>query len=132
MARRKGTKGDAYEVGYGKPPAHTRFRPGQSGNPKGRMKGSREAAKSLLELFDAIGEEVVETRIGSSVRKMSRRELSIRQFYANLAKGDARAMNMLLAIETKRGKIAPEPPPGQRGGVPRRPPRPALADPGVR
>lgn len=27
--------------GYGKPPKHTRFPPGQSGNPRGRKKGSR-------------------------------------------------------------------------------------------
>jgi hypothetical protein len=26
--------------GYGKPPLHTRFKPGQSGNPRGRPKGS--------------------------------------------------------------------------------------------
>lgn len=25
----------SYEVGYGKPPAHSRFRKGQSGNPRG-------------------------------------------------------------------------------------------------
>ena len=30
-----------YEVGRGKPPLHTRFKPGQSGNPKGRPKGVR-------------------------------------------------------------------------------------------
>ena len=28
-------------VGYGNPPVHTRFKPGQSGNPKGRRKGQR-------------------------------------------------------------------------------------------
>jgi len=28
-----------YEIGRGKPPMHTRFKPGQSGNPKGRPKG---------------------------------------------------------------------------------------------
>jgi hypothetical protein len=28
-----------FEVGYGRPPLHTRFKPGQSGNPKGRVKG---------------------------------------------------------------------------------------------
>jgi hypothetical protein len=27
-------------VGYGKPPRHSRFKPGQSGNPEGRPKGS--------------------------------------------------------------------------------------------
>ena len=30
-----------YEVGRGKPPLHTRFKPGESGNPKGRPKGVR-------------------------------------------------------------------------------------------
>lgn len=30
-----------YEVGYGKPPAAHRFQKGQSGNPKGRSKGSK-------------------------------------------------------------------------------------------
>ena len=30
-----------FSVGYGKPPAHTQFKPGQSGNPKGRRKGQR-------------------------------------------------------------------------------------------
>lgn len=27
-----------YKVGYGKPPKHTQWKPGQSGNPKGRSK----------------------------------------------------------------------------------------------
>ncbi len=30
-----------YEIGYGKPPKHTRFKKGQCGNPKGRPKGAR-------------------------------------------------------------------------------------------
>ena len=33
-------KTDEYEVGYSKPPKHSRFKPGQSGNPKGRAKGT--------------------------------------------------------------------------------------------
>ena len=33
-----------YEVGYGRPPQHTQFRPGQSGNPAGRRKGVRNLA----------------------------------------------------------------------------------------
>ena len=32
---------DGYRVGYGKPPVHSRFQPGQSGNPAGRRKGVR-------------------------------------------------------------------------------------------
>lgn len=30
-----------YDVGYAKPPVGTRFKPGQSGNPKGRPRGQR-------------------------------------------------------------------------------------------
>ena len=30
-----------YQVGYCRPPLHSRFKPGQSGNPKGRPKQSR-------------------------------------------------------------------------------------------
>ena len=32
---------NSYSVGYAKPPGAHQFKPGQSGNPKGRQKGSR-------------------------------------------------------------------------------------------
>ena len=35
------TEGSAGEVGYGKPPAEHRFKPGKSGNPRGRPKGAK-------------------------------------------------------------------------------------------
>jgi len=41
------------EVGYGKPPKHTRFKPGQSGNRKGRPRGARGRAQ----IVQAIAEE---------------------------------------------------------------------------
>jgi hypothetical protein len=36
----------AYEVGYGKPPVHTRFKKGQSGNPRGSSRKSREIERA--------------------------------------------------------------------------------------
>src|SRR5258706_9804981 len=51
-----------YKVGYGKPPAESRWKPGQSGNPKGKKKGTQsfkqiflEAANKIIVLKDANG-----------------------------------------------------------------------------
>ena len=38
MSESESPKSEAYEVGYGKPPKHSQFKPGQSGNKKGRPK----------------------------------------------------------------------------------------------
>jgi hypothetical protein len=38
-----------YPVGYGRPPKHTQFKPGQSGNPKGRREGSKNVATLIDE-----------------------------------------------------------------------------------
>ncbi|HET9530513.1 MAG TPA: DUF5681 domain-containing protein [Blastocatellia bacterium] len=40
-----------YDVGYGKPPVHTRFKKGQSGNPKGFPRGGEKLAYALRRLL---------------------------------------------------------------------------------
>ena len=42
-----------YEVGYGRPPTHSRFRPGQSGNPAGRRKGVRNLKTDVMRTLGA-------------------------------------------------------------------------------
>ena len=44
---------DDYEFGYGKPPKHTRFRKGQSGNLAGRPKGSTNVQAEMKRLLVA-------------------------------------------------------------------------------
>ena len=50
-----------YEVGYGKPPRHTRFAKGRSGNPRGRAPGTKNLKTFLI---DALNELVVVTENG--------------------------------------------------------------------
>lgn len=38
------------KVGYGNPPLHTRFKPGQSGNPSGRPRGSKNTSTLIMDL----------------------------------------------------------------------------------
>ena len=42
-----------YAVGYGKPPVHTRFQKGKSGNPKGRPRGMKNMSTLLSTALSA-------------------------------------------------------------------------------
>ena len=89
-----------YEVGYGKPPRHTRFGKGQSGNPRGRPPG----AKSFTTLLDeALNERVLVAENGGR-RKVSKRQAIVTQLVNRAATADFRAMKMLLdfARDTER------------------------------
>ena len=81
-----------YEVGYGKPPCHTRFKKGQSGNPRGRPSGSKNL-KTLLN--EALNEPVVVTEEGRR-RKITKREAIITQLVNRSATADLRALKILL------------------------------------
>jgi Family of unknown function (DUF5681) len=80
-----------YEVGYGKPPVSTRFKAGQSGNPKGRPRGS----KGFNALMRRALSETIPVREDGQLRQMSRREVIIKSLIARALKGD-RAIERLL------------------------------------
>ena len=52
---------EEHEVGYGKPPRHSRFKPGRSGNPRGRPKGA-VGCKTILERVLLANHTVIEQR----------------------------------------------------------------------
>ena len=81
-----------YEVGYGKPPRHTRFAKGQSGNPRGRPRGAKNFA-TLLE--EALNEHVIVTENGGR-RKVSKRQAIVTQLVNRSATADFRAIKILL------------------------------------
>ena len=83
-----------YDVGFGKPPKHTCFRKGTSGNPKGRPKGTRNLA-TILER--ALREKVVINENG--VRKtITKFEAALKQLVNKAACGDLAAMRQLSAL----------------------------------
>ena len=81
-----------YAVGYGKPPRHTRFPNGRSGNPKGRPKGSKNSTTLFLE---ALGEEVVVSENGRR-KKITKREAIVKQLVNKAASGDHRSIQLVL------------------------------------
>jgi hypothetical protein len=83
-----------YEVGYGKPPEHSRFKKGQSGNPRGRPRGSKNMATLVGEALD---EKVTVTDNGRR-RKVSKREIIVTQLVNRSAQADLKAMQILLGM----------------------------------
>jgi Family of unknown function (DUF5681) len=83
-----------YAVGYGKPPRHTRFKRGQSGNPQGRPKGSKNLTTLLTE---ALNEPVIVAENGGR-RRITMRLAIIKQLVKRSATADLRAIKILLDI----------------------------------
>ena len=85
---------DDYEIGRGKPPRHAGFQKGRSGNPKGRPKGSKNLATLLNQALD---EKVYVTEDGVR-RRVTKRELVIKQLVNKSATADLRAIKQLTDI----------------------------------
>lgn len=92
------------KVGYKNPPVHSRFKPGQSGNPSGRAKGS----ENLKTLFNKILSEQVSLRDGAGVKKVSRAEAVLRSVVFGALKGDVRNLAMLLRVAELTGEFRDE------------------------
>lgn len=76
-----------YEVGYGKPPKETRFKPGQSGNKKGRPKGSKNTLTCINEILN---QKVAVTDEKGKVKKKTKRELLLTQIVNSGSKGNTK------------------------------------------
>jgi hypothetical protein len=88
------TPDPSQQVGYGHPPKDTRFKKGQSGNPKGRRKGSHNVATVFAR---TLREKVVINEQGQR-KTVTKLEAAVKQFVNKAASGDLRALQMLVTL----------------------------------
>ena len=87
-----GRRSADYAVGYGKPPAATRFQPGQSGNPKGRPKGGETIRTAICKVM---AEPIVISE-GGRKRRMSALEAVFRGQRTEALKGNVKAAGFVV------------------------------------
>jgi Family of unknown function (DUF5681) len=82
------------DVGYGKPPEHTRFRKGVSGNPRGRPKGTRNFGT----VFNSALQEKVGINENGKRRTITKFAAACKQLVNKAASGDLQAMRQLTQL----------------------------------
>ena len=85
---------DERKVGYGKPPVHTRFRKGKSGNPGGRPRGMTAGRATALALKEAY--RLVNVREGDNVIRLPAIQVILRSQIALAAKGNGPAQRSVI------------------------------------
>ena len=91
-------------VGYKSPPAHTRWKKGQSGNPTGRKKGTLNLKTDLL----AELAEIVQINEGGSPRRITKQRALLKSLAARGIQGDAKAANLVLNLMLRLADPAPD------------------------
>jgi hypothetical protein len=82
-------------VGYGRPPKQNQFKPGQSGNPKGRPKGARNLNNILEEEL----EQKVSVTENGRRQRVRKGRLAVRQQVNKAAQGDPKAFQAIARLQ---------------------------------
>lgn len=83
-----------YDVGYGKPPKQSRFQKGQSGNPRGRPKGSLNVATALERELN----QLVTIKENGVIRHITKFQAAIKQITNKAATGDTKCIQFMLNL----------------------------------
>lgn len=89
---------ETYRVGPGRPPKHTRFRPGQSGNPGGRPK--RET--SLEEAFARELMKIIKVTEGGKERRLTKLQMIAKVATNSSIKGDFKFTSLIMQLMAGR------------------------------
>lgn len=91
--------GDNYEVGYGRPPKHARFKKGQSGNPRGRRKRSKNLETLVQQELDT----AITVKEGGCEKRITKREAIVMRIVNGALAGHPRQLEFLFKLATKTG-----------------------------
>lgn len=116
MSPRKSKPVSDYGVGYGKPPAGSRWPKGQSGNPGGRPKGSTSLKTALKKL---LAQKVTVRGAGGRTRRVTHLDAFLEKLLDLAYKGNIAAMKLLVSClgaagllgetgEDERAALSPE------------------------
>jgi hypothetical protein len=101
MANRK-RKAPDDTIGYGRPPKASQFKKGQSGNPRGRPKGSRPVGAILQ---DILGQRIAVTENGRT-RRIPALEVMLRRLANDAMRNDSIALKTVLMLVDRYGESA--------------------------
>ena len=88
-------------VGYGNAPLQYRFKKGESGNKRGRTKGSR----NMLSVFKDFAGEKIKVKIGGEIRKMTRVVYVLSANYYEARKKNQQALNNIMMMAEELGQF---------------------------
>jgi hypothetical protein len=92
-----------YKVGPGHPPKEYRFKPGQSGNPRGAKRKPKPMAPDLKAALERALHEPIKLKQGERQRTMTMAEAGIKQLVAQFVKGNHQARRDLIVLADKLG-----------------------------
>jgi hypothetical protein len=92
---------DTYEIGYRRPPKGGQFKKGQSGNPSGRPKGS----KNFMTLLDQELDQKITVNENGRKKEISRMQAVVKRMVAESLQGNLRALMAMVEIMRRHGKF---------------------------
>jgi hypothetical protein len=103
----KSGNGDDYESGYKKPPMHTRWKKGQSGNQRGRRR-KRVNLSDFETAFDKALSAYITVSENGTVHQIKKLNALATQTVNKALKGNHQATNLVLSMFARRAATAPE------------------------
>jgi hypothetical protein len=100
---------DKYEVGYGRPPAAGRFKPGQSGNPNGRPRRRKKAMPAIFALLCESLQQKIRVEQNGRSRDITVLNAIVQRITHAALKGDLKAIEFIFRHEAEISQHAPRP-----------------------